>query len=201
MRRLLLTSLALALLGLTALLGPAAAPASAHGELVDGSPGPGDDVAVGTTSVRIDFTALDPDQVPLVAVLGTDDEPVAVGEAELADDRTICAVSAPLEAGVHTLEYSVLSDDGDRQRSRYTFEVSDAGDPAEPGACDTLALSEPGEAQTLDEMASGTVPTAVLFGLGALAVLAAGLLVLRIRSDRRRYPADTPATDTPATDG
>ena len=188
MRRLLLKRAARSAAGIALACGLMAlsiAPASAHGDLVEGSPGPGDDVAIGTTSVRLAFTALDPDSVPLVAILDPAGDPVAVGSPSLADNQTICSISAPLAAGVHTLEYSVLSDDGDRQRATYTFSVSSAGAAAEPGACAGLTLGEPGKAMTLEETGSGTVPVAVLYGLGGLAVLTAGLVVLRIRADRR----------------
>ncbi len=184
MRRLLLTPPA-ALLAALVLVVLTVTPASAHGDLVDGSPGPGDVVEVGTTLLRLEFTELDPDRTPLVAVRGPDGEPVAVGEASFGERGTICARSAPLAEGVTTIDYSVVADDGDRQSGSYTFEVSLAGEAVDPAACDPSVLDEPGEAQTIEEMESGTVPTVVLYGLGALAVLAAGLLVLRVRSDRR----------------
>lgn len=185
MRRLLLT-FAPALLVLLVLV---PAPALAHGDLVEGSPGPGDDVAVGTDVLRLQFTDLDPDSRPMIAVTDAVGDPVAVGEAALGASDIICASSAPLPAGVLTISYSVLSDDGDRQEGSYTFEVSAEGAAAEPGACDPADLAAPGEARTIDEMGSATVPVWVLYGLGALAVLAMGLLVLRVRSDRRAHPA------------
>ena len=200
MRRLLLRQLAAVTLAV-GLVGLLAAPASAHGDLVDGSPGPGDVVATGTTLVRLEFTALDLDGAPLVAVRGPSGDPVAVGEAGFGDSTTICARSAPLEEGVNTVDYSVLSDDGDRQTGSYTFEVSASGEGVEPAACDAAALAEPGEAQTLEEMGSGTVPTIVLYGLGVLAVLAMGLLVMRVRADRRADPSprgESLTTDWPA---
>ena len=52
MRRLLLRSLALGVTVLTTCV-LTAVPASAHGDLVEGSPGPGDEVAVGTTVLQI----------------------------------------------------------------------------------------------------------------------------------------------------
>ncbi len=172
-------------LGLVAL---AAFPASAHGALVGGSPGPGDDVVVGTTVLRLEFTELDLDSSPLVAVRGPDDEPVAVGRASFGDLGTICARSDPLEEGVTTIDYSVLSLDGDRQTGSYTFEVSRGGTETGPATCDASTLARPGDAQSLEQMGSGSVPTVVLYVLAGLAVLAAGLLVLRVRSDRRGDP-------------
>jgi len=190
MRRLLLRSFALLATILTACT-LAAVPASAHGDLVDGSPGPGDDVAVGTTVLRLEFTALDTGGTPLVAMRGPSGDLLPVGEATYGEKGTVCALTAPLEAGVHELTYSVISDDGDRQTGTYSFEVSETGAPSDPGACASPALEEPGpeDAQTIEQKSSGTLPTGVLYGLGGLAVLVGGLLVLRIRSDRRRHPA------------
>lgn len=189
MRRLLLTRSGAALSALVlVLLVLVPAPAQAHGDLVEGSPGPGDDVAVGTDVLRLEFTELAPDSRPLVAVRDAAGDPVAVGVASYGDAATICARSAPLPAGITTIDYSVLSDDGDRQEGSYTFEVSSRGAVAEPGVCDGVDLAAPGEARTLEGMGSGTVPTGVLYGLGGLAVVAMGLVVLRVRSDRRAGP-------------
>lgn len=193
MRRLLLTRVTRPAAGLAlacGLVALGAAPANAHGDLVEGSPGPGDDVAVGTTSVRLAFSALDQDSVPLLAILGPAGDPLAVGSPSMADNQTVCATSVPLAAGVHTLAYSVVSEDGDRQTGTYTFSVSSTGAAADPGDCEELTPAEPGEAMTLEETGSGTVPVAVLYGLGGLAVLTAGLVILRIRSDRRNHPLD-----------
>ena len=102
-----------------------------------------------------------------------------------------------MAAGVHTLAYSVLSEDGDRQTGNYTFEVSLTGSPAEPFACAAPDLEAPGpdDAQTLEEKGSGTLPVGVLYGLGALAVLVGGLVVLRVRSDRRGHPREGDVTN------
>lgn len=145
-------------------------------------------VAVGTDLLRLEFTDLDPDSRPYLAVRGPSGDPVAVGRAVFGERGSVCARSAPLQAGVTTIDYSVLSEDGDRQQGSYTFEVAADGEEALPGACDAAALDAPGEAQTLEEMSSGGVPDALLYGLGAAAVLAAGLLAWRIRADRRAGP-------------
>ena len=80
MRRLLLGLIAAVVAALTiVVLGTA--PVSAHGDLVSGSPGPGDDVAVGTTDLRLEFTALNTDATPLVAMRGPAEELIAVASA------------------------------------------------------------------------------------------------------------------------
>jgi len=99
------------------------------------------------------------------------------------------ARAPPLPAGVTTIDYSVRSDDGDRQEGSYTVEVSAEGAAPAPGVCDPADLAAPGEARTIDEMGSATVPVWVLYGLGVLAVLAMGFAMLRVRSDRRSHPA------------
>lgn len=168
------------------------APAAlAHGDLVDGSPGPGDALAPGSERVALAFDELAQDGRALVAVLDADGDPIAVGPAQTtADARAVCAATAPLETGVHTLEYSVTSNDGDLIRGKYTFEIAVDGDPQDTAdnddlaACSDLTLAPPGEAQTLDEMGTGSFPTFLPYVLVALLVIALGLVVRRVRADR-----------------
>lgn len=185
MRRLLL------ILTLLAALAAAASPASAHGDLVEGSPGPGDDVAAQTALLRLDVSALDPDAPVAVALSDEDGEPVAVGTAAVVDGNTLCARSSPLDPGVLTLEYAAVADDGHRVGGRYAFEVSTDGEPVAPGVCEGADLAEPGEARTLAELTGtdGGVPPWVVWGLVALALLAAAAVAARVRRDRREPPA------------
>ena len=184
-------SLLLALL-LAALLGGAtlalAGPASAHGDLETASPGPGDDVAPGSTVVTLQLPEVDEDAEPLVAITDDDDEPVAVGTAVAVSGDRVCARTDPLTEGVHTLEYAVLSTDGDRATGRYQFEVSSGGDPASAPQCDGAGLAAPGQAETLTDMQGAGTPawvsTALVPGLVALALVAGVLVVLRVRRDR-----------------
>ena len=195
MRRLLLSVLTLGLLVL------AAGPALAHGALVDGSPGPGDDVATGASSIELEFSSVATDSNPLVAVLDPDDDPVAVGIAVTSGDATVCARVDPLEPGVYTIDYSVASGDGHRQAGRYQFEVSDDGEPVVPGACEGMKLSAPGEARTLEQMCGGgLLPAWTLWSLGGLAVVMAGLVVVRVRADRAR-PSDDDTDETASVSG
>lgn len=184
MRRLLL-SVAVAVLATLAVAGPAAVPAYAHGQLVDGSPGPGDDLAPGGALVRLDFRALDAEGPAHVALLDADDSPLRTGDAVVTGD-TVCARSAPLSEGVHTLEYLVTAEDGHRLTGRYLFEVTaDGGAPA-VDACKAVDLPAAEEARTLSEMASsGPSPWLVYGGASAitLLLLAAILRTLRQRRD------------------
>ena len=166
-----------------------AAPATAHGDLVGGSPGPGDDVRPGGTVIQLEFADLDPEQRAYIAVAGPDDAPIPVGRASITGESMVCARSEPLEQGVHTLDYSATSTDGHRLSGRFTFEVSSDGSAPATGGCDEAELAAPGQAQTLVEMTIGGVPGWLIPVLILLAVLAAGGVLLRIRHDRRQADA------------
>ncbi len=192
MRRLRLLTAPLAALVIALLLGGLTgflAPAFAHGELVDGSPGPGDALAPGGELVALEFNELAENGRALIAITDSTDEPVAVGAAQTtADAGAICAATAPLEVGVYRLEYSATSNDGDLIRGSYTYEVVADGDaPANQitEACSDLELQAPGDAETLDEMGTGKFPTFLPYLLGVLLVIALGLVVRRVRADRR----------------
>ena len=188
-------SLVLAIV-LTALLGGAAlalaGPASAHGDLETASPGPGDDVSAGSTVVTLQMPEVDQDAEPLVALTDAAGDPVAVGSAVAVSGDRVCARTDPLTEGVNTLEYAVLSTDGDRATGRYQFEVSAEGEQVSAPECAEATLSAPGEAETLtDQQGSGTpawVATALVPALVALALVAGVLVVVRVRRDRREDP-------------
>lgn len=162
-----------------------AAPAAAHGDLAAGSPGPGDTVGPGGTVVQLEFEVLDLERQALVAVLGPDDEPIPVGQASIEQGVLVCARSAALEPGVHTIEYSVSATDGHLLTGRYSFEVSPSGDPAPSTDCDESELAAPEEAQTVLEMTNEGLPGWLIPSLVGVTVLAVGGVILRIRRDRR----------------
>lgn len=192
MRRLRLLRASLTTLVTSLFLGVAMglfAPAAlAHGDLVDGSPGPGDSLAPGGVVVALEFDELAEDGRALIAILDAGGDPIAVGPAQTTADATaVCATTDPLEPGVHTLEYSATSDDGDLIRGKYSFEVVAEGDRPDndlTAACSDLSMDPPGEAQTLDEMGTGGFPVFLPYLLGALLVIALALVVRRIRTDR-----------------
>ncbi len=169
-----------------------AGPAAAHGDLESASPGPGDDVTPGSTVVTLQMPLVDQDATPLVAITDPAGDPVAVGTAVAVSGERVCAETAPLTAGVHTLDYTVPSTDGDRATGRYQFEVSAGGGQVSAPECDEARLSAPEEAETLGEMSGGGAPawvgTALVPGLVALAVVAGVLVVVRVRRDRRAEP-------------
>ncbi|MCH1867868.1 copper resistance protein CopC [Nocardioides sp. CFH 31398] len=170
-----------------------AAPASAHSDLEDASPGPGDDVATGSTTVHLLFGegVEDDDEANQVTLEGPDGDAVAVGAVSVVDDGMgVCVATDALEPGEHTLDWRVMSVDGHLVQSRYAFEVSDGGEPADGAACEGADLAAPEAAD------AGGIPTPVLAGGGAVLLAAAvGAFVWRVRSDRRpgAGEGDTPA--------
>lgn len=162
--------------------------AHAHGNLVDGSPGPGDALGTGGEQIALRFDELAENGRALIAVVDAADEPVPVGAAQTtANAEAVCASIAPLREGIYTLEYSVTSNDGDLIRGKYSFEITADGDPPDndiTATCSDLTLDPPGEAQTIDEMGTGAFPSWLLYLLGGLLVIALGLVVRRVIADR-----------------
>lgn len=177
------------LAGAAALTLAAQAPAAhAHGGLEVGSPGPGDTSAAGSTVVALRFDVIAGDRGAFVAVLDAEERPLPVGPAVVVDDRLVCAATAPLEPGVHTIEYAVTDDDGHPQQARYTFEVTNDGDPVDPDACAEQDLPAPGEAMTLaeqQEAAEEPVDLRLVLGVGVVVAAAAALFARRLLRDRR----------------
>ncbi len=161
--------------------------AYAHGDLEGGSPGPGDNVATGTDVVSLRFSEINADAPVLVALLDSEGEPLPVGEAvaeEREGEAVVCARLEPLSAGVHTVEYSINSADGDLVRGKYTFEASATGTAVPPDDCAGLDLPAPGEAQTLDEMGTGSFPLWIIAVLVVALLAALALVVRRVRTER-----------------
>lgn len=184
MRRLLLGLLTLGVVAW--MLAAGVGPASAHGDLVKGSPGPGDAVAPGGTIAALQLSSVSVDAPAYVAVLDADDNPIAVGEPTLLADGLVCVRTEALEVGIHTVEYAARSEDGHSAGGRYAFEVTENGDQAQPGLCAEAELAPADQAQTLAEMtAGGEFPGWVIPGLVVLAALSAAGVVWRIRKDGR----------------
>lgn len=149
-------------------------------------PGPGGSVAPGTAVLGLTFGEINRRGGHFVALLDDEERPLPVGAARAVSGSTVCAASAPLREGVHTLEYSVTDDDGHPITGRYTFEVLAGGDAAAPAACAGADLAEPGAAQTLEEMTADPVDRRLVVGVAAAVLLSGLLVLLRLRRDRGR---------------
>ncbi len=163
--------------------------ASAHGELVEGAPGPGSTVAPGSEAVQLRFADIDRDRAAQIAVLDADDAPLRVGQVRPASADTVCVRTEGLESGVHTVEYAVPSVDGHVFRGRYAFEVAAGGDPVATPACEGVTLGELGEARTLEQMSDDEIPAWVPYAAAPAVLVAVLGVIWRVRRDRRTSPA------------
>lgn len=171
--------------GLLTWVAPAAL---AHSGLADGSPGPGDAVAPGGETVGLEFTGVDPDGEHTIALLDAEDRALGTGPAEPAGDTVVCARVAPMETGIHAVEYSVTSDDGHTVQGRYEFEVTADGEaPADLG-CDPAQLAAPDDQEAGDQeslgLDTGGVAGWIWWALGAALVVSALLAVAAIVRSR-----------------
>jgi methionine-rich copper-binding protein CopC len=174
-----------------------AGPASAHAELAGASPGPGDQVAAGTTIAELSFDRLRADGGARVTVGGPDGGAVPVGPTVQLDEFTVCVAMTPLAPGPHTVTYRVVSADGDEVGGDYRFDVLDSGRQVRvpdrcgratlpPPATDPVATTTTAGAVTAGGSGSGPGRWVWPAGAGVLIVLVAGGVVLTRR--RRRGP-------------
>ncbi len=169
-----LVALVLALAGAIGAFG--AGPASAHTDLVQGSPGPGQ--RIGGTVDFVDLVFAAPvTEVELVVL--RPDGTVQPGEMVVADGQIIRhQMEALPEPGRYLVEYQMISDDGDFTLGNYFFDYDEAA----------VAPTRLGQLDIPDEPLI-TVQNAV-GAAAALALLAAcGVLLLRIRRSRAALAA------------
>lgn len=120
----------LVLVVLASVLVPAS-PAGAHAEIRESDPARDGVAPTGTDELSMTFIAFDPDGPVSIHVHGPDGEDVVVGDAEVSRRDSVVTVPVePLAEGVHTVEWSVLADDGDGQSTgsfQFTVESSPGG--------------------------------------------------------------------------
>lgn len=111
-----------------ALVVASAAPAGAHAEIREADPERDGVAPTGTEEISITFLAFDAEGPVSVDVHGPDGAHVTAGDPEVsARDSVVTVPVRPLEEGVHTVEWTVLSDDGDGESTgTYRFTVEPA---------------------------------------------------------------------------
>ncbi|WP_436795223.1 copper resistance CopC family protein [Actinospongicola halichondriae] len=108
---------------LFAVLAPAT-PAGAHAEIRESDPEADGVAPTGTDELSMTFIAFDPDGPVIIDVHGPDGEELVIGDAVISRRDSVVTVPVkPLAEGVHTVEWSVQSDDGDGQ-STGSFQFS-----------------------------------------------------------------------------
>ena len=154
-----------------ALAGPAAGPAGAHTDRLQGSPGPGQ--PVGGVVDFVDLVFVGSVTEVEVEVRGPDGE-VVPGEMVVADGQIIRHRMDPIEAtGRYVVSYQMISEDGDFTEDSYFFDYRDgAFEPIRLGPAD------------LPEEPIISVRDGV--GVAAVLVLGAACLMLLVRLRRSR---------------
>lgn len=110
MRRLSLVMLSLLVVIATA------SPVGAHAEIRESDPEIDGVAPTGTEELSMTFIAFDPEGPVIIDVHGPDGEELVVGDAQIsARDSVVTVPVKPLAEGVHSVEWSVQSDDGDGQ--------------------------------------------------------------------------------------
>ena len=171
-------------LGLAVLTGlGAAGPAYAHGDFVDGSPGPGDTVAAGSTLLRLSFASIDEGSTADVTLTRTGGQQQPIGAAlPLPLGRVVCARTEPLAPGIYTVSYALTSPDGAVADGGYVFEVVAAGeadDEITQGACAGQELRAP--VAPAVSTAESDSPAPLFAAVSAVGVVVIGAVVVALR--------------------
>ncbi|QWC86047.1 copper resistance protein CopC [Nocardioidaceae bacterium] len=170
-----------------AVVGASSPAAYAHGDFETGSPGPGDAIAAGSTTLTLQFVDIDPGSRAVVELSETGGEVQPVGAAlVLPDAATVCARTEPLDPGIYTVAYRLDSPDGAVAESAYVFEVVDgaAEDPLAAGPCADTEL-RPAGMPAVSTADSGSVAPLIATG-AAVSVVVVGGIVVALR--RRQSP-------------
>ena len=160
----------------------AAGPASAHTRLLSSNPSYGAHLDVGPTQVVLNF-----DEVPQVktvrAALSSDlTHVIALGQPVQNGSTVTVSWPAGQAPGLYTLEYQLISDDGDPVTGTLIFAYAKASEvqPAPSGTAAT-ASGEP------DADDTGRAPLALVWLIGVALVAFAALALLLVT--RRRHEA------------
>lgn len=175
----------------------AAAPAAAHNSLTGSNPADGARLAQAPTRIELRFLArLDPNTTK-ITVTGPDNAPASRGTPTV-DGSRVSVAFVPGAAGQYTVEYQVQSADGHPVRGDIEFTLTTGVPSASPTATTPSATPvEPSPAAPSATASPDAVPAADtdsgtprwLWGIGALALLAALLAGLLARR-RSRRPTD-----------
>lgn len=193
MRTRILTGTLLAALASAALVLAAPSAASAHDQLIGGTPFEGDVVAAAPEELTMEFSATLLDVASLVLVMDEDETDWAAGDPQLFGTEVTVPLLPDMPEGVYEVRWQVVSSDGHPISDVFKFGVGDV-DPAllerEPlpsGGDNATAAGDDGSADAATaDSGDGAVLRTVLIAAGGAA---AGLIVfLIILWARRRRP-------------
>jgi methionine-rich copper-binding protein CopC len=173
----------------------AAAPASAHDELLSSSPAPGDALTAAPESVSLQFSADVLTMGAVVVIYDAEGVDWIASEPVLAGSTVTAQVRPGMPEAGYELRWRVVSSDGHPIAGVIPFTIGDAdplardsGDETDAAADDTGARSSSAESQASQE--NGVV-RAVLVGAGGAVVAIAVFVLIRFLLRRRGAPAGT----------
>jgi methionine-rich copper-binding protein CopC len=173
----------------------AAAPASAHDELLASSPNAGDALAAAPSTVSLDFSSDVLTMGAVIVIIDAEGTNWVTGEPVLDGRNVTAAVSADIPSGGYEVRWRVVSSDGHPIAGIIPFTVGDAA-PLTRSTPGSAATDDPGqntESQSTQE--DDSLGRVVLIGaigaIIALAVFALVLFLLRRRNSGAHRPTPT----------
>ena len=175
---------ALLVAGLTFAAPIALAPAaSAHDALVGSTPKAGSTLTTAPTSVTVSF-----EEPPLaaglaVAVTAPDKTLVTSGDPVLTGTDVVSPLAPLTQAGVYTVAWRVVADDGHPVTGTFSFTLDLAGSGA-TGSAGLSSVASPSVSPAASTEGSSSSASWIVAGLGALVLLGVGVALAM-----RRRPA------------
>jgi methionine-rich copper-binding protein CopC len=166
--------------------------AAAHGQLVSVSPANGSTVSAAPVSVVLTFSEAVSSTFAVVRVSRADGEDVSEGRAAVEGAVVTQRLTAPLDSGLYTVAYRVVSSDGHPVSSTTTFRLAGESSSSRPTpATASATASGPATTRTASEAAMEP-PTNVFDKSHMPGFIVVGMFVLGATTlllfERRRGP-------------
>jgi copper resistance protein C len=153
------------------LLWQSAQVAEAHATLIGSSPESGSTLGIAPSEIVLEFDEKVQTNFAVVNVTGPGGSVVSTGSVSVTDSKVIAAVQPPTKAGVYTVSWRVVSDDGHPVEGQFTYALTDHAlsntrPPSQPAPTGTQASSS-----TDSWLTSGMGPFAIALGIALVGVV------------------------------
>lgn len=184
-------TVAAALLGLGLAVPLGTAPAWAHNSLTDAAPAKNAVLKRAPEEIRLTFLQKPDPKAVTVDLAAENGTPVPVGEPAVEGNASVVSITDPLDNGIYTVTYRVVSRDGHPVRGSYRFTVDDpqavTAEPTTPAAATraSSAAAPPAITEVAGSAEDPSSSAAWWAGAGVLLVVAGTILVLLRRRTSR----------------
>ncbi|WP_260981396.1 copper resistance CopC family protein [Microbacterium paraoxydans] len=176
-----------------------AAPATAHDQLIESSPGDGEHLDAAPSSVTMTFSGellvLDESTAGAVAlVVDAEGEDWATGEVEVRGRNVTAALLPDMPDGGYQVRWQVVSEDGHPIAGVIPFAIGDAVPLASTGNPESTASAPGGSSTASDQNADetgGPIRVLLVGGAGAALAVAAFALLLILRRRAAAVPPES----------